>query len=56
MKTQIINRDGGDCCKFCGQWVNLAEEGATYSDGSCAHESCHNNAEFERENAADFRD
>ncbi len=43
-------------CKFCGELVNLDEEGATYRDGSCAHEQCHDNNEFERENAAELRE
>jgi hypothetical protein len=43
-------------CKFCGESVNLNDEGATYRDGTCAHEECHDNSEFERENAADLAD
>ena len=43
-----------DCCKFCGGFVNLNDEGVTYRDGSCAHEDCHDNEEFRRENAADL--
>lgn len=43
-------------CKFCGDWVNLDEEGNTYRDGTAAHEQCHDNAEFERENSSDMRD
>ena len=45
-----------DRCRFCGESVNLAEEGNTYPDGSCAHEGCADGAEFEAANAADFRD
>lgn len=43
-----------DICKYCGQQVNLEDEGATYKDGTCAHEQCHDNAEFERENAVEL--
>jgi len=43
-------------CKFCGGLVNLDDEGVCYKDQSCAHEECHNNEEFDKENAADMRD
>ena len=43
-------------CKYCGERVNLNEEGATYKDGTCAHEDCHDAEEFRRENAADLAD
>ena len=44
-----------DRCKFCGERVNLKDEGNTYRDGSCAHEECADSHEFERENFEDFR-
>lgn len=43
-------------CKFCGDWVNLDEEGNTYANGTAAHEDCHDSNEFNRANASDFRD
>lgn len=43
-------------CIFCGDWVNLDEEGNTYANGTAAHEACHDSAEFERQNSGDFRD
>lgn len=43
-----------DSCKFCGQFVNLDDEGNTYKDGSVAHEGCADADTFERENFADF--
>ena len=43
------------CC-FCGEQVNLSEEGATYRNGNSAHEDCHDANEFGRENVADLRD
>jgi len=49
-------KTSSDSCRFCGQYVNLAEEGNTHSDGSVSHESCYDNAQFDKENAADFRD
>lgn len=45
-----------DACKFCGERVDLDNEGVTYKSGECAHEDCDDQADFERENAADFRD
>ena len=41
-------------CKFCGEKVDLDAEGATYKDGTCAHEDCHDAEEFRRENAIDL--
>ncbi len=49
-------KPGLQLCKFCGDWVNLDEEGNTYADGTAAHEACHDTSEFERQNASDFRD
>ena len=43
-------------CKFCGEPVDLDDEGATYRDGTCAHEDCHDNEEFRRENATELRE
>ena len=37
-------------CKFCGERVDIRNEGVTYKDGSCAHEDCHDNEEYMREN------
>lgn len=42
-------------CKFCGDWVNLNEEGNTYRDGTAVHEDCHDSHQFQKENASDFR-
>lgn len=41
-------------CKHCKEPVNLADEGNTYEDGSCAHEHCHDSAEIMKANAADL--
>jgi len=49
MKTKSL-------CKFCGEFVNLDDEGVTYKNGQCAHEDCHDSEEFRRENAADLAD
>ena len=49
-------RAGKDCCVFCGQWVDLANEGVTFSSGGCAHESCNDGNEFNKANESDFRD
>lgn len=43
-------------CKFCNEEVNLQDEVVIYRDESCAHEGCHDSNEFQKENAADFRD
>lgn len=43
-------------CKFCGEPVNLDDEGVTYRDRTCAHEECHDAEEFRRDNAADLHD
>lgn len=45
-----------DKCKFCKEPVDLNDEGVTYRDGTCAHEGCHDNNEFERENATELRE
>jgi hypothetical protein len=45
-----------DACKHCGTKVDLDDEGVTYQDDSCAHEHCHDNAEFRSANSADMRD
>ena len=57
--TQLSKRQNklsSDNCKFCGEWVNLDDEGNTYRDGTCAHEGCADGDTFERENEVDFRD
>ena len=43
-------------CKFCREYVDLREEGVQYRDGSCAHEECHDQDEFDRENAAEMEE
>lgn len=43
-------------CKFCGEYFDTADEGATYPDGTAAHEQCHDNEEFRRENAAEIEE
>lgn len=43
-------------CKFCGDDVNLNDEGTQFKDGTCAHEECDDAEQFRRENAADLRD
>lgn len=43
-------------CKFCGESVNLDDEGTQYADGSAAHEGCDDGDQFNRANASDFRD
>jgi len=53
---QIAKRRKVDLCKFCGEYVNLNDEGTQYRDGSCAHEECEDSDTFARENEADFRD
>ena len=45
-----------DFCIFCGEWVNLDDEGVTYGNGACAHDGCHDGNEFAKANEADFRD
>ncbi len=59
MKTKLATRKGAvnnDMCCFCGCRVNLDDEGVTYENGKCAHESCHDGNEFNKANASDFRD
>lgn len=41
-------------CKYCGEKVNTRMEGATYRDGTVAHEECHDVEEFKRENAVEL--
>lgn len=44
-------------CKYCGEPITLHDtEYVTHKDGTVAHQSCHEGAEFDRENAADSRD
>lgn len=43
-------------CKFCGDIVNLDDEGTQYRDGTAAHEACDDGDQFNRANASDFRD
>lgn len=43
-------------CKFCGEHVDLENEGNTHVDGSVSHEGCSDGDTFERENAADLSD
>jgi len=43
-------------CKFCGDFVNLDDEGTQYADGTAAHEACDDGDQFNRANAGDFRD
>lgn len=43
-------------CKFCGEYVNLDDEGNTHRDGSVSHEACQDGEDFRRENASDFKD
>lgn len=45
-----------DTCIHCGSLVNMSDEGVTYKNGTSAHEACHDDAQFEKENASDFRD
>ena len=45
-----------DLCCFCGCRVNLDDEGVTYANGKCAHESCHDGNEYNKANESDFRD
>jgi hypothetical protein len=42
-----------DICKFCGEKVNLNEEGNTHRDGTVSHEACSDGDTFSRENAID---
>jgi len=57
MKTsQRKNTFPKDNCKFCGEFVNLDDEGTQYRDGSCAHESCDDSNQFQKANESDFRD
>lgn len=51
MKTRI--ESGKDCCRYCGQWVDLENEGNTHSDGSVSHEGCFDSAQFTKENLSD---
>ncbi len=53
MMNAKMNR-GSDKCKFCGERVDLGLEGATYKDGTCAHEECHDGEEFRKENWAEI--
>ncbi|MEE9401917.1 MAG: hypothetical protein V3V47_01840 [Desulfobacteria bacterium] len=41
-------------CKHCHEWVDLDKEGHAYPDGSCSHEHCHDNNEFESQNSMDW--
>lgn len=43
-------------CKFCRTFVDLDNEGVTYANGACAHESCTDSNAFEKANESDFRD
>ncbi len=45
-----------DSCKFCRSFVDLDNEGVTFRDGSCAHESCADGDDFSKQNESDFRD
>lgn len=45
-----------DNCIFCGELVNLDDEGVQYKNGTCAHESCDDGGQFNRANASDFND
>ena len=54
--THSKNTFPKDNCKFCGEFVNLDDEGTQYRDGSCAHESCDDSNQFQKANESDFRD
>ena len=56
MKTNYANPKTKDCCCFCGQYVNLDDEGVQYGNGKCAHEHCDDANQFNKANEADFRD
>lgn len=43
-------------CKHCGDPVDLDAEGATYPDGTCAHDHCHDAHAYHTANESDFRD
>jgi len=45
-----------DLCCFCGSFVNLNDEGITFGNGKCAHESCSDSNEYNKANESDFRD
>lgn len=55
--TQLAKRKNHlQACIFCGDMVNLDEEGTQFRDGTAAHEECHDSDTFNRENAGDSRD
>lgn len=45
-----------DICKFCRVAFDPNAEGVTYSDGSSAHEECHDSQQFRDANESDSRD
>ena len=59
MKTNVTltqPKQAKDLCRFCGRFVNLDDEGVTYPNGKCAHDSCNDGNEFNKANESDSRD